>query len=67
MMENDRPTSSKGKLCIAARNLNSLLNLLWHRILGVIKVERVAAAGSVAVMAIEVKGVAGESGIPTLL
>ena len=70
MMENDRPTSNKGKLCIAARNLNSVLNLLWHRILGVIKVERVvaaAAAGTIALMAIEVKGVAVESGIPTLL
>ena len=68
MMENDRLTSSKGKLCISALNLNSGLNLLWHRILGVVKVERVAAAaGSIALMAIDVKGVAVESGIPTLL
>lgn len=41
-------------------------NLLWHNILGVFKVGEVEA-GSIALMAIDVKGVADEAGMPTLL
>ena len=51
---------------ITSLNSHFCWNLLWHKILGVVMAGGVEG-GSIALMAIDVKGVADELGIPVLL